>query len=250
MNFGEDLMTTATGACAPRLSSWATLSCVAILSLFLATPRASADTMEIFFSGIHIEYDGTNIFDADPDGGSSDPVSASISVNGTPVLPLITGAQADLFIDNIALLANTTSAPLGLNSYFELSFPDGADGDSDRDFLRLDLENITVTYIDGAPKDFVFTASVSNAFSVSDSLPLDAIALLEAPLTLSFSAQTSSVTLGPGNAIAAFLASGTGEIRAEFDPDTGNVIPEPGTIGLAALAGLMGGAFVMRKRLG
>lgn len=244
-------MTMATEACAPRLNSYATLSCMAILSMFVAAaPQASADTMEIFFSGINIEYDGTDIFDADPDGDTTDPVSASVSVNGSPVLPMITGARADLFIDNIALQTDTTVSPVGANSYFELSFPDGADGDSDRDFLRLDLVDLTVTYIDGAAKDFVFSASVSNAFSVSDSLPLDAIALLTTPITLSFSAQTSSVAMGPGNAVASFLASGTGEIRADFDPDTDIVVPEPGTIGLAALAGLMGGAFVMRKRLG
>lgn len=213
--------------------------------------HASADTIEIFFTGINIAYDGSDIVDADPGSADPDPiVNASFVINGGLVGTVPNNVTADLFISDVAVLINQTVTNTGAGSYFQLNFPDGADADSDPDFLRLELDEVMVTFIDSSPKDFVFSASVANGFSRSDSLPFDATFDPALPITLSFSSQTSAVTFGDQGLVTSFVASGTGEVRGEFDPDMNQTIPEPASIGMMVLAGLMGGVYAMRKRLG
>lgn len=212
---------------------------------------ASADTIELHFTGINIAYDGTDITDADPGANDPDPlVTVTVIVEGNAVGTLTTGLTADLLIEDVAVLAGQTVMSTGANSFFRLEFPDGFDADSDRDFINLDLTDVMVTYLDNSPKDFVFTATVASGITDSQSLPLGAYFLHDQPITLSFSAQTNSVTYGAGDVISAFTASGTGEVRGEFDIDRNQYIPEPASIGMVVLAGMMGGAYVMRKRLG
>lgn len=227
----------------------AMLAC-AIISFSLSP--ASADTIEIHFTGINIAYDGTDIVDADPGANDPDPlVTATIIVEGNAVGTLTTGLTADLLIDDVAVLAGQTVMNTGANSFFRLEFPDGSDGDLNRDFINLELTNVMVTYLDSSPKDFVFTATVASGITDSVSLPLGAFFLHDEPITLSFSAQTSSVTHGAGDVISAFTANGTGEVRGEFDIDRNQrFVPEPASVGMAVLAGLMGGVYAMRKRLG
>jgi hypothetical protein len=138
----------------------------------------------------------------------------------------------------------------GPNSRFRLEFVDGPDLDTDPDFLDLALSDVMVTFIDGAPKDFVFTASLASGFTQSTSFPFDLGIDSQFPVTLSFSAQTSNAVVGQGGAVSSFTASGTGEVRTGFDPDTSQTVPEPASIGMVVLAGLMGGVYAMRKRLG
>lgn len=225
------------------------LCAVAACVIFsVGASRASADTIEIFFSGIDIAYDGSDIVDADPGAADPDPlINASFVING--LATTVSGPiSADLFISDVSVLLNQTVMSTGAGSYFQLNFEDGSDADSDPDFLRLNLNEVMVTYLDSSPKDFVFSASVANGFSRSDSLPVDVP--IDNPITLSFSAQTNSVTLGAQGAIAAFTATGSGEVRGEFDPDMNQRVPEPASIGMVVLAGLMGGVYAMRKRLG
>jgi hypothetical protein len=223
----------------------------ACVILCVSTSQASADTIEIFFTGIDIAYDGSDIVDADPSAADPDPiVNASFVINGGLAGTVSTNVTADLFIEDVAVLLNQTVMSTGAGSYFQLNFPDGSDADSDADFLRLSLDDVMVTFIDSAPKDFVFSASVADGFSRSDSLPFDALFDPSLPITLSFSSQTSAVTLGAPGVVTSFAASGTGEVRGEFDPDMNQVIPEPASIGMVVLAGLMGGVYAMRRRLG
>jgi len=213
--------------------------------------HASADTIEIYFSGIDIAYDGTDIVDADPGASDPDPIiTASFIVNGGLAGILTTDVAADLLIDNVAVLADTTVMSTGPNSMFRLEFADGADADTDPDFLDLALSDVMVTFIDGAPKDFVFTASLASGFTQSTSFPFDLGIDSDFPVTLSFSAQTSNAVVGAGGIVSSFTASGTGEVRSGFDPDMNQTIPEPASIGMVVLAGLMGGVYAMRKRLG
>jgi hypothetical protein len=235
-----------------RLGFGRQLCAIAALAIFaFPLSQASADTIEIHFSGIDIAYDGTNIVDADPGASDPDPlITASFIVNGGLTGILTTNVTADLLIDNVAVLANQTVMSTGANSRFRLEFEDGSDADSDPDFIDLALSDVMVTFIDGAPKDFVFTASLASGFSQSSSLPFDLVIDTQFPITLSFSAQTSNAVIGAGGAVSSFTASGTGEVRTGFDPDTNQTIPEPASIGMMVLAGLMGGVYAMRKRLG
>lgn len=213
--------------------------------------RASADTIEIYFTGIDIAYDGSTITDSDPGGNDPDPIiNASIVISGSPFGTFSTDVTADLLIENVNLLVNQVVMGGSTNSYFTLTFEDGTDADSDPDFLTLTLEEVMVTYLDNSPKDFVFSASVASGFTSSDSLPFDIHGLIANPITLSFSAQTSNPVIGQGGIVESFNASGSGEIRGELDPDGNQVIPEPGSIGMMVLASLMGGVYVMRRRLG
>ena len=225
------------------------LCAVAACAMFtIAAGQVSADTIEIFFTGIDIAYDGSDIVDSDPGGANPDPIiNASVVINGAAAT--ISGnVTADLFINDVSVLLNQTVMNTGTGSYFQLNFEDGLDADTDPDFLRLDLNEVMVTYLDSSPKDFVFSASVADGFTRSDSLPFDV--LIDNPITLSFSAQTNSVTLGGQGAVASFTASGSGEVRGEFDPDMNQRVPEPASIGMMVLAGLMGSVYAMRKRLG
>lgn len=219
--------------------------------------QAKADTIEIFFSGIDIDYDGTDITNKDPNGVDPvdpDPlINVSFSQNGVSLGTLSTDVFAELLIDDVAVVENTTVTSSGAGSFLRLLFPDesgtvSTDVDTDQDYLLLEMDSAMVTYIGGTAR-FVFAASVADAVSTSGSFPFDLADFLEAPLTLSFSTQVSSSTSGAAGAITSFAANGTGEVRGEFDPNQQN-IPEPSTIGLALLASMMGGAVAMRKRLG
>src|SRR5690606_27332718 len=87
---------------------------------------------------------------------------------------------------------------------------------------------------------FVGVASVASVNG--QSLPLGL--MIGDPVTFSFSSQVTSQTVDGNNFVATFAASGTGEVSGN------NIIPEPSSLGLLALSGLLGSMMADRYRLG
>src|SRR5690606_30900056 len=99
---GEDLMS---GTIGSQHGLTRCLCAVAACAIFsIAGGQASADTIEIFFTGIDIAYDGSDIVDSDPGNADPDPIiNASFVINGAAAT--VAGAvTADLFIEDVAVL--------------------------------------------------------------------------------------------------------------------------------------------------
>ncbi|MGI9457916.1 MAG: PEP-CTERM sorting domain-containing protein [Aeoliella sp.] len=211
-----------------------------------AAPLAQAGTLEVFFS----EFDATltpdpaggtsTLTDAFPALGSPDSLlSATFAIDGTEVGTSTVGVTADMLVAGVPALSHATTVFSPPGGSFDLDFGGGK-------FLSLDLGDVAITYIDATAVQFVFGASIASGFTqdLPHGLGPDA---LKAPVTLSFSTQVKPGSIVSGAApgdIIGFEAVGTGEIRGSTE------IPEPSTVGLIALAGLMGGVVALRKRLG
>lgn len=227
-----------------------TVCCVSAFCFVAMSSKSSlAAPLEIFFTELDIKLDSGTIVDADPGGGDPDPLrTATIRVGGFSAT-FSTGIFADLSITDVPPLFDgvpvIAPAPaVGSPNTFDLTFAGG-------EFLSLELGDVSITYIDILDTvQFVFAASVASSFS--QDLPFGIGFEPDAPVSLSFSTQVKDgtrITDGAGGIIG-FLAAGTGEVRGVIDPDTQNLIPEPATLGMVALASLMGTAVYMRRRLG
>lgn len=225
------------------------------IAIAFASGQATAGTLEIFFTDFDIELtpDAGGMTGTLTDGGGtagSDALfSASFAADGSPIGSPITanangGLFADLFVSGVPALTSGTpvSAPAG--GTFRLTFPDEPLGDDK--FLDLTLSDVVVAFIDATTVQFAFGASVAS--SVSEDLPLDLD--IGSPVSLSFSTQIDSGLTSSSFGVIGFTANGTGEVRGDNAPDNQGGIPEPSSIALAGLFGLMGSVVAMRKRLG
>jgi len=217
------------------------------LVAFIGVGQAAGSTIEIQLAGLDIEYDGLTVQDA----GGSNPADAgsSVSVDADSldtVNYLVDGELVGSFnrFDS-SLYADFEFVPVedipvdggtihtGLTSgHFDLLIPDIG--------LDLDLNDAWVIYtpVPNTSVAFVFAGSIA---TISDqNLPLGLV--IGDPVQVSFSTQVEpeTVTHDPQNEyVTGFSASGTGEI-------TGQLIPEPSTLILLAIATL--GFVVRRKR--
>jgi hypothetical protein len=227
-----------------QLVSFARKGFACALIAFIAAPLSAA-TIEIGFTGMNLQYDGSAIYDAGSTaGGVGDPADADslatvdFSVDGTFVGSLSSDIALDIFIPGVTGISssagtvyNVTTPPAG--GFFDLLI---GTGPLASEFLLVDLDEVSVVYIDVANiVQFTFGAAISDVFA--QNLPFGLI--IGDPITVSFSAQVVPGTLTSAlGFVTGFKAGGTGEIR-------GPAVPEPGTCLLAAL-GLMAG--VARRR--
>lgn len=184
------------------------------LIAFSATLLCSAShaaNISIQFSGLDIEYDGTDITADD------DLTSVAITAGGSPAGPVLT---SDISIDalipevvGIDVAGDTVVSDPG--GSLDLSFPAG-------DSLELELGAATVNYFDAGFVQFTFAAAIATIDS--QSLPFDLT--IGDPVSISFSTQVVPGTLmDNGVVITAFEATGTGEVQ-------GALVPEPSSVAL------------------
>lgn len=220
------------------ISSLATL---AVVSFLLQTSTQASSIIDIEFTGLDIIYDGTSLYDAkDPNGGSGDPneadplTSVAISVDNVLAGPVIT-ADAFIDVDIPVTLPLPASIPGSSFATSDSGIIDLLIGTTAPAFaLALDVDDVTITFIDTGLAQFVFGAEVT-----SDVFDQDLPYGLEigTPVEVSFSANVLEGTFTDDTVdITYFEAFGTGEF-------TGPFIPEPSSIALLAL-----GAFGLTLR--
>ena len=176
--------------------------------------------IELQFTGLDLSYDGATITD---DAVGADPLTTLVVLEDDVVTagsPLTADINIDLSIPGVTGIAATGDQVVSaVGGSLTLSMPGG-------DFLSLVLGEVTVTYVDDDPP-FVFGAAI--AAVVGQSMPGGLV--MGDPVSVSFSTTVDSLTTSGGD-IAAFEASGTGEIR--------DVIPEPTALVLLAVGAALG----------
>ncbi len=211
-------------------------SCAAV-ALALCASSSYAGTLQIQFTGMDLVYDGTALYDAGANaGGNLDPGEADplqtvdFIVDGNNVLSLSDDVSLDVFIPDVNSIPDTgiftnITTP-GNPGFFDLlicTSPLAAE------FLSIDLDEVQISYLDAGLFEFTFGAAISD--DLAQNLPLGL--QIGDPVTVSFSAAVvhSSLTTA-GGFVTGFLANGTGQI-------SGEVIPEPTSAMLMAVAGLV-----------
>jgi hypothetical protein len=214
------------------------------LVALIAAPLSAA-TIEIGFTGLDLQYDGSAIYDAgSTSGGTADPADADplttidIFVDGSPVANYTADISADIYIPDVTSIpvgpgVTNITTPGTTTGYFDVLLGTSPLASQ---FMLVDLDEVSITYLDVAGiVQFTFGAAVSDVFA--QNLPLGLV--MGDPVTVTFSAQVVSGTLtNNGSVVTGFDLFGTGSIQ-------GPLVPEPGTCLLAAL-GLMAG--VTRRR--
>lgn len=209
-------------------------TCIAAATLLCGT-TASAASLVIEFTGLNLEYDGSKIFDAqDAAGGSADPnladpISTVEFVFNGNLLGTAPGPSfADILIPDVTGIDPNeiaTVIPVDPNSdaYFDLLF-----GSPVTEYLKLDIDTITITYVDNAG---IVQFSFGGGAAAIDGQNLPFNLELDDPVVVSFSTRVDEGTLTDnGTFIDGFTSSGTGEITGDAE------IPEPGSLILALLA--------------
>ncbi|REK18341.1 MAG: PEP-CTERM sorting domain-containing protein [Planctomycetota bacterium] len=227
-------MTTAqVGPCAQVSFARIARKLLAFAAIALAVPAAArAEMLEIQLGGVDIGYDGTNIFDAG--AGDPDPLnSVAFLVDGVQVGSVLTSdITLDLFIPDVLDIADTGDVVVsGAGGFFDIGLP-GAD------FLDLDLDAATITYVDLTTVQFAYAGSVAAIDGQSLPFGLE----IGDPVSISFSTQIDPGTLvTAGGFVEEFTAFGTGEVR-------GILVPEPASVVLGGLGGLALLGLIWRRR--
>ncbi|TWT88651.1 hypothetical protein Mal64_21380 [Pseudobythopirellula maris] len=197
-----------------------------------------AGTIEIQFTGLNLTYDGSSIVDS---AVGADPLTTvslkedSVDFGGSPLQTPADAISLELAIPgvtNIPVGGGTVNSAVG--GSLMLNLPSG-------DHVSLDLDSVAVTYVDlSGTIRFAFGGSIATI----DSQQLPSGAMLGDPVAVSFSTRLDAGSLtDDGTYITGFTSRGTGEIEGEL-------VPEPTTAALGALAALFAGAAAMRFRLG
>ncbi len=210
------------------------LSFLVLLAVaLLAAQPAQGATIQIFFEGLDIEYsDGSG---AITNVGNPDSVNeVEFVVDGNEV-GSVSLASVNMTIPGIPAIASGVSSIVSSNpgGTFSLDLGGG-------NFLDLDLAAVDVAYLH-ASSTVEFVAAGSVASIDGQSLPFGLV--IGDPVQLSFSTRVNSSSES-GGFITSFTASGTGEITGVA------VVPEPTSLGLLALGGLLGSMVAARYRLG
>lgn len=212
----------------------------AFVSCVLFPAASQGANIRVELGGMNVSYDSAtgDIVDV----GNPDLLNSATFYDGdTQLLVDTTGVTMELLIPNVEPIV------AGMTDTY-LSDPGGSvvvnfgPGES----ISLTLDEVTVVYqhIDLVPGpgsvQFVGVASVASVNG--QTLPLGLV--IGDPITFSFSSQVTSLTVDGNNFVESFVASGTGEIAGN------NIIPEPTSLGLLALSGLLGSMMAYRYRLG
>jgi hypothetical protein len=200
---------------------------------------SQAANIQIDFQDLDISYSNTT---GDVVSGSTigtattDTLTvANFLVDNVSVGTDVTDVTIDLFIPNVdPILNNVTNVKFSdPGGSLVLNFGGG-------ESVSLTLDEVTVIFQALSPTiEFVAAASVASINS--QVLPFGLS--LNDPVTVSFSTQVATLA-HDGIFVGNFTAAGTGEISS------GTVIPEPTSLGLLALGGLLTSMMAYRYRLG
>lgn len=201
------------------------------VGLFAAAPTQAA-AIHIFFEDLDISYSDTT--DAISSVAPDQVNEVEFLVDGSSV-GTVPVATASMSIPGIPAISEGVSSVLMSDpgGTFSLDLGSG-------NFLDLDLEAVSVAYLH-ASSTIQFVAAGSVASVGGQSLPFGVV--VGDPVQLSFSTRVNSATAA-GGFVTGFTATGTGEITS------GAVVPEPSSLGLLALGGLLGSLVAARYRLG
>jgi len=192
--------------------------CVAAF-LFMQT-IASAEILEIQYTGLDIVYDGSTISNT----GNPDPLeSVDFLVDGTKELGLNAPLNSPLSIalsvpgvSNLPVTGGTVTSAAG--GTLSLTLPDG-------DFVNLALGEASVTYVNIDAVDIHFLLAGGAAEVLGQLLPIDGG--YGDVVAVSFSTNISTIT-DDGSYLTSFTAQGAGEIEGGWDES----VPEPASITL------------------
>lgn len=206
------------------------------LALLFASVSQAAEIV-IFATDVDLVYDEPAIFDAGGNGAGTDAIqTVEVSVDGSPVGPIYTSASLNLNIDGVTGIpaggGTVTSTGPG---FLDLQFDDGTDFFN----VELTLDQVDVIFTPTGGFDFVFVAEPDSPI-VSQLLPSGLSLVEPVRVSLSTTINAGSIQTLQGE-LTAFTSSGTAEI---------NSVPEPSSIALVALAGMVATMAGCRYRLG
>ena len=210
---------------------------VSVMSLVPAN-SAFAALLAIEFTGLDLQYDGTNIFDAGGDaGGDGSPDTAdelftmTFMIDGALVGTLDSDIYADVWIPDVEIPAAGGGVASVGGGFFDLLTNPAAPYFG----ASLPLDGFEVLYTGG--EIAVFGTGVATA--AFNDLPFGAEFVEGSEVSISFSTQINNLN-DDGEVVTSFDASGTGEAR-------GPQIPEPTTL-LSLVAGLAALTLAARRR--
>ncbi len=220
----------ATRRIARRFSAFAML--VAVL---LSVSVAKAGTLEIQFTGLNLDYDGTNIFDAGThntvgigDPAQSDPLgSMNFYLDGTLVGVQNTNVFADIYIKDVLNIPASGGS---------IVYSGGNGGAFGVDLLTNNTIPGWGAALNIDTMQFFYTGS-QIAISVSgfatdlfaQSLPFNLEFDQSQPITIVMSSANLTGVTSAGGFLTGFHAAGTGNVAG-----TGYLVPEPASVALAA----------------
>ncbi len=199
----------------------------AVLLAVGVVSSASAAVIQIDLGGINIRYDGADIVDTGTVAAPDPLDTATFIKDGVTQGTDTTGVTLDLKIPGVFGIPATGGDISGTvysaaGGYLNLNLGGG-------EFLSLTLDSVSIDYtLKSSTLKFIFAGSSSSTI-VGQSLPYGLS--LDNPVSISFSTQVSKRT-SAGGYITEFVSAGTGEI-----------VPEPATLGLLAF-----GAVVLLRR--
>lgn len=232
--------------CASRRCLAPALLAVALLS----ASAAQAGVLEIQFTGLNLQYDGTNIFDAGVHNimGSGDPAEAdsltsmNFYLDGNLVGVLNSDVYADIYIADVLNIPTTggvvVSGGNGGNFGVDLLVVNSIPGWG----LALDIDSMQFFYT-GSQIAISVSGLASDLFA--QVLPFDLEFDDSQPITIVMSSANLTGVTSMGGFLTGFNAAGTGNVAG-----TGFLIPEPGSLALAGcgLVGLAAYGWRRRKR--
>lgn len=211
---------------------------VALAGVLSFSATANAAELQIQFTGLNLQYDGTDICDATSCSGGSGNFAEADSlftmnfiVDGNLVGTLNSNIAADILIADVMNIPVAGGAVVsGGGGIFDLLMQASGWG------LALDVTNpVSITYLPGFGLT-VLGSGVTNSIFFQD-LPFGLE--IGTPVVFSFSTQIGQST-DNGQVLTSFVSSGTGEVK-------GPTVPEPASMLLFGL-GLMGAGMVARRR--